>query len=105
MNTGISILLFSHTLHERLVWLNPQRALIYHKEGRKIEEMKALQEYIALYSHLYPLDTIEEVEEMVKKDTVDLKILEALLDRQITWYNDEVEQFQKTRTGFYGGWD
>lgn len=81
------------------------KALIYLKEGRKSEGIKALQEYTTLYSHLYPLTNIEEVEAMVKEEKVDLRKLEVLLDEQITWYNDEVEQFQKTRTGFYGGWD
>lgn len=81
------------------------RALILLKKGRTSEGMKALREYIALYSHLYPLDTIGEVETMAEKNTIDLKKLETLLDEQITWYNDEVEQFQKTRTGFYGAWD
>jgi tetratricopeptide (TPR) repeat protein len=81
------------------------KALIYLKEGRKSEGIKALQEYTTLYRNLYPLTNIEEVEAMVKEEKVDLRKLEVLLDEQITWYNDEVEQFQKTRTGFYGGWD
>jgi uncharacterized protein HemY len=81
------------------------RALILLRKGETREGMEALQEYTALYSHLYPLGTIEEVETMVEKNTIDLKKLETLLDEQITWYNDEVEQFQKTRTGFYGAWD
>jgi hypothetical protein len=81
------------------------KALIYLREGKKSEGMKALQEYATMYSHLYPLTTIEEVQAMVKTDKIDLEKLELLLDQQITWYEDEVEQFQKTRTGYYGGWE
>ena len=77
------------------------KALIYLKEGKKVEGMKALKEYTTLYSRVYPLINIEEVEAMIKEDKVDLGKLEALLDEQITRYEDEIEQFQKTGTGFY----
>ena len=77
------------------------KALIYLKEGKKVEGMKALKEYTTLYSRVYPLINIEEVEAMIKEDKVDLGRLEALLDEQITRYEDEIEQFQKTGTGFY----
>jgi len=77
------------------------KALIYLKEGRSSEGMTALQDYIALYSNLYPLTSIEEVKLMIKKNKVDQSRLETLLDEQITWYEDEIEQYEKTGTGFY----
>jgi tetratricopeptide (TPR) repeat protein len=77
------------------------KALIYLKEGKKSEGIRALQEYTTLYSHLYPLTNIKEVKAMVKDERIDLGRLETLLDEQITLYEDEVDQFQKTGTGFY----
>jgi len=77
------------------------KALILLKEGRKSEGMKALQEYTTLYSRNYPLINIEEVKAMIREDKVDISKLETLLDEQITRYEDEIDQFQKTGTGFY----
>lgn len=77
------------------------KALILLKEGRKSEGMKALQEYTTLYSRGYPLIDIEEIKAMIKEDKVDLGKLETLLDEQITGYEDEIDQFQRTRTGPY----
>lgn len=81
------------------------KALIYLKEGKENEGMKALQEYVALYSHLDPLMNIREVQAMAIKNDVDMGKLEALLDEQITWHEDEIEQYEKTGTGFYGRYD
>jgi len=81
------------------------KALIYLKEGRESEGMKALQEYTNLYSHLDPLMNIREVEAMVKKGRVDLGKLEALIDEQSAQYEDEMEQYLSTGTGFYGRHD
>lgn len=78
------------------------KALIYLKQGRQSEGMKALQEYTVMYSHLDPLMNIREVETMIIKARIDLGRLEALLDEQITWREDEIEQYEKTGTGFYG---
>lgn len=78
------------------------KALIYLKEGREIEGMKALQDYTALYRHLDPLMNIQEVQAMIEMGKVDLLKLETLLDEQITWHEDEIEQYEKTGTGFYG---
>jgi len=78
------------------------KALVYLKEGRENEGMKALQEYLTLYGHLDPLTSIQEAQAMIKRRNVDLQRLEALLDEQITWHEDEIEQYEKTGTGFYG---
>jgi len=78
------------------------KALIYLKEGRETEGIKALEDYSVLYSYLDPLMNIQEVRAMIKKGNVDLLKLETLLDEQITWHEDEIEQYEKTGTGFYG---
>jgi len=78
------------------------KALIYLKEGRQDEGLKALREYVALYNYLDPLMSIREVEAMAIKGMVNLSMLEALLDEQIIWREDEIEQYEKTGTGFYG---
>jgi uncharacterized protein HemY len=78
------------------------KALVYLKEGMENEGMKALQEYSTLYSHLDPLINIQEVQAMIKRGSVDLQRLEALMDEQIAWHEDEIEQYEKTGTGFYG---
>lgn len=81
------------------------KALTYLKERRDGEGMKALQEYTNLYSHLDPLMNIREVEAMVITGRVDLGKLEALIDEQIAQYEDEMEQYLSTGTGFYGRHD
>jgi tetratricopeptide (TPR) repeat protein len=77
------------------------KALTYLKEGRKAEGMKALQDYTTLYSRLYPLINIEEITAMIREDRVDLVKLENLLDEQITRYENDIDQYQRTGTGFY----
>jgi tetratricopeptide (TPR) repeat protein len=81
------------------------KALIYLKERRESEGMKALREYTTLYGYLDPLMNIREVEAMALVGKVDPEKLEALLDEQITWHEDEIEQYEKTGTGFYGRYD
>lgn len=78
------------------------KALTYLKQGKQSEGMKALREYTAMYSYIDPLINIREVEAMAIKGRIDLERLEALLDEQITWREDEIEQYEKTGTGFYG---
>lgn len=76
------------------------KALILLKMDRK-EGLPALEDYIELYGHLYPLTTIIDVKKMYKKKEIDLIRLEKLMDEQISWYEDEIEQFATTHTGFY----
>jgi tetratricopeptide (TPR) repeat protein len=76
------------------------KALILLKMDRK-EGLPALEDYIELYGHLYPLTTIIDVKKMHKKKEIDLIRLEKLMDEQISWYEDEIEQFATTHTGFY----
>lgn len=79
------------------------KALILLKGGNQSDGLKALHDYVKFYSYLRPLTNIWEVEAMVTKQRVDIARLEAMLDEQITRYEDEVEQFQRSRTGYYDG--
>lgn len=88
-------------LHE--LRIDGYKALIFLMGDNKAEGFLALEEYVAFYSNLKPLTSIWEVESMVKKRRVDIPRLEVLIDEQVEKYEDEVEQFQKTRTGFLGG--
>jgi len=77
------------------------KALTFLKEGKTDEGMAALKRYIDYYRLMYPLTNIEQVEDMWKSGRIDLKRLEALLDEQITNYEQEVAQAVTTGTGYY----
>ena len=79
------------------------KALIFLMGDNKAKGFLALQEYFEFYKNLKPLMNIWEVEAMIKKRRVDIPSLELLLDDQINKHEDEVEQFQKTGTGFREG--
>jgi len=61
----------------------------------------ALKGYLDYYKHYYPLMTIQEVEKMWMEGTIDMGNLETLMEEQISWYEDEIEQYLSTGTGFY----
>ncbi len=77
------------------------KALVFLKEGKQAEGLKALKTYIDYYKHLYPLTTIEEVEAMQKEGKVNQGLLESLIDEQVDTYESDVEQAITTGTGFY----
>jgi len=79
------------------------KALIFLMGDNKAEGFLALQEYFEFYKNLKPLMNIWEVEAMIKKRRVDIPSLELLMDEQINKHEDEVEQFQRTGTGFREG--
>lgn len=79
------------------------KALIFLMGDNKAEGFLALQEYLEFYKNLKPLMNFREVEAMIKKRRVDIPSLEILLDEQIDKYEDQVEQFQRTGTGFREG--
>lgn len=78
------------------------RALILLAEGKQQEGLDALHVYLEAYARVYPLSTIDDVERMWRRGKVDLPRLEALLDHQITTYEDELEQYWTAGTGYYG---
>jgi len=76
------------------------KSLVLFAQGQKEEGLEALREYIDFYDTLFPLDSINEVEAMAETGQVDLAALEELLDRQITTYEEKVQQFMTTGAGF-----
>ncbi|MCX5799463.1 MAG: hypothetical protein NTU90_07895 [Proteobacteria bacterium] len=77
------------------------KALVLLKKDKK-EGLEALKFYIEYYKYLYPLMTVKDVEDIWKHGGTDMDKLEKLMEEQITWYEDEMEQFISTGTGFYG---
>ena len=78
------------------------KALILLAEGREKEGLDALNDYLAVYENAYPLETVRDVERMARSGRVDLPRLEKLLDEQITTYENDLEQFWGTGTGWFG---
>ncbi len=78
------------------------KALILLRKDRTAG-LKALNEYVEYYGFLHPLITIQDVEKMARTGQVDIDRLEILLEQQMTWYEDAVEQFKRTRTGPFEG--
>ena len=91
-----------------LLRISGYKALVLLGENRKAEGMEALKDYIGYYGHVYPMPSIETVERMWKKDKVDMPVLENLIDEQVTTYEQDIDQYLTTRTGWYqretGGW-
>jgi hypothetical protein len=77
------------------------KALIFLKEGKKEEGMAALRAYIDMYGRLYPLMTIDDVEDMWKRGEIDQARLEKLVDEQIVNYEQEIDWAVSTGTGYY----
>jgi hypothetical protein len=77
------------------------KALVLLKENRKAEGMEALKDYIGYYKHVYPMPSIDVVEEMWEKDKVDIALLDKLIDEQVTTYERDIDQYLTTRTGWY----
>jgi len=78
------------------------RALILLAQGKQKEGLDVLHQYLDAYNRVYPLTTIRDVEQMWKRGKVDLPLLEVLLDDQIDTYENELEEYWSTGTGFYG---
>ncbi|OPY60098.1 MAG: hypothetical protein A4E57_04556 [Syntrophorhabdaceae bacterium PtaU1.Bin034] len=78
------------------------RALILLAEGKQKEGLDALHDYLVAYERAYPLTTISQVQDMWNTGRVNLPLLELLLDEQIRTYEDDIEQFYSTGTGWYG---
>ena len=77
------------------------KALILLKEKKTDEGMTVLKRYIDYYRLVYPLTTIDRVEDMWKSGQINLTQLEVLLDEQITYYEEELAQAVPTGTGYY----
>jgi hypothetical protein len=76
------------------------KALILLRKDRKAG-LEALGDYLSLYKYREPLKTIDDVKRMQKTGQVHMETLERLIDWQVSWYEEEAEQFRSTATGFY----
>jgi len=78
------------------------KALILLGQGKEGEGLDALAAYLAAYENAYPVGTIGDVKRMSRTRHVNLPLLERLLDEQISTYENELEQFWGSGTGWYG---
>ena len=77
------------------------KALTLLKGNRKAGGMEALKEYTDSYSHVYPMPSIDQIEQMWRKDAVDMAQLESLIDEQVTTYEFEIDLYIATGVGWY----
>lgn len=77
------------------------QALVLLKQQRNEEGLRALREYLSYYAYHYPLTTIVDVQAMADRGKVDLPLLEGLIEEQVSWYERELEQYEKFNSGYY----
>ncbi|MBP7526471.1 MAG: tetratricopeptide repeat protein [Syntrophorhabdaceae bacterium] len=63
--------------------------------------MKALKEYIDRYDSLYPLESIKDIKDMWRSGKIDRVFLEAIMDEQIRWYEQDMELYIYNNLGYY----
>lgn len=76
------------------------KALILLKKNRD-QGLEALDRYVVFYSRIDPLMSINDVKAMVKTGDIDMPRLDKLIEEQATWYENDVEQYWSTGTGWY----
>jgi hypothetical protein len=76
------------------------KALILLKINRN-QGLEALDRYVVFYSRLDPLMSIQDVKEMVKSGDINMGWLEKLIEEQVAWYENDIEQYWSTGTGWY----
>ena len=77
------------------------RALILFKQGKENEAFDVLHDYIAAYQNAYSLASVKGVSSMWRKKQVDINSLEKLLDEGITTYENDIEQYRRSGTGWF----
>jgi hypothetical protein len=75
------------------------RAIIYMKRN-KAEGTAALKDYLYRYEHVYYLGTIKDLRKMAQSGNIDETRMEAIIDEQVTWYENEMEQYLTNNVGF-----
>lgn len=78
------------------------KALIFLNSDRE-KGLLALNDYLKTYRYLHPLLSIEEIEKMCKSGNVELRRLEELINEQVDFYEDAIEQLLSTGTGPFEG--
>ena len=75
-------------------------ALILLKKNRE-QGLEALDRYVVFYSRIDPLMSIDEVKAMLKTGDIDMARLDKLIEEQVLWYENDIEQYWSTGTGWY----
>jgi len=74
------------------------KAIILLKKN-KDEALDALKDYLHQYYYTFPLTSIGEVEKMWERRQADTDTLEELIEEQVSWHENELEQYWSTMTG------
>jgi hypothetical protein len=75
------------------------KALIILKRNNN-EGLIALKEYMEAYKYCYPLPSLYYIEKMSNKKEIQFDKLEKLIEEQISTYDNNIEQYHSTRTGY-----
>jgi tetratricopeptide (TPR) repeat protein len=67
----------------------------------KTRAPEALETYTDRYSRLYPDATIEDLRRMAKGREIDEQRTEKLIDAQVSRYEEDMDQFLTTGTGYF----
>ena len=62
---------------------------------------EALDRYVVFYSRIDYLMSIEKVKAMLTTGDIDIIRLEKLIEEQVSWYENDIEQYWSTGTGWY----
>lgn len=77
------------------------RSLILLREGKRKEGLNALNDYMEAYGKEYGKEDLRDVRIMVRDNRIDLVALQNILDGQIRTYESDLEQFQRSGTGWF----
>ena len=77
------------------------KALLLLKKGNKGEGLVVLKTYTDAYGRAFPSSNLARIERMAHKGEVDLPKLEVMLEDDIWEYEESIEQFESSRTGYY----
>jgi hypothetical protein len=76
------------------------KALILLKKNRE-QGLEALDRYVVFYSRIDYLMSMGEVKAMLMTGDIDIVRLEKLIEEQVSWYENDIEQYWSTGTGWY----
>jgi tetratricopeptide (TPR) repeat protein len=77
------------------------KALVLLRQGKKDEGLGVLNEYVQAYGKIYPSSNLPWIDLMIKKGDADIEKLEAMLEDDISGYEQAIEQFESTGTGYF----
>jgi len=77
------------------------KALLLLRQGKKDEGLVVLKEYARAYGITYPSRNLPLIDLMINKGDADIQKLEAMLEEDIYAYEQEIEQFNRTGTGYF----